>query len=112
MVTSLPPLLNPLFSKNSSGKVKSGRFQALFNACFRQCPVNYIETSISKQKGGYALFASHEYFGRYTFSIGGTSKVLEEWIDNNRNALHHAKIVRVGVRDKQDYGGSVWFNVE
>jgi len=41
MVTSLPPLLNPLFSKNSSGKVKSGRFQALFNACFRQCPVYY-----------------------------------------------------------------------
>ncbi|MCI0391005.1 MAG: hypothetical protein MOB07_19850 [Acidobacteria bacterium] len=74
--------------------------------------LNYIETSISKQKGGYALFASHEYFGRYTFSIGGNAKVVEEWIAKNRNALYHAKIVRVGVRDKQGYGGSIWFNIE
>lgn len=68
--------------------------------------LNYIEASLTKNKQGWALWADHPYFGRYTLSIGGTAKVIEKWINNNRDELTATGINRVGVRDSEGDGVS------
>lgn len=73
--------------------------------------LNFIDTKLTKVKGGYALWATHEYFSQFTFSIGGNGPLVSKWIDENHNTLSDAEIVRVGVMGRGSYAGSVWFDV-
>lgn len=73
--------------------------------------LNFIQTEIVKVKGGYALFAKHTYFNRYSFDIGDLSQNVSTWIAANRPDLEAAQIIRVGVKDAQGYSGSCWLNL-
>ncbi len=73
--------------------------------------LNYITTRTTKTKGGYALWARHEYFGAYTLSIGDTAKVIQMFIDATMPDLIKGKIVKVGVQSSAGYGGSSWLNI-
>lgn len=61
---------------------------------------------------GYTLWASHSYFSRCSLKIGPLAGEMEDWIDENGEALRAASVVRVGVMDADGYSGSVWFNVK
>ena len=73
--------------------------------------LNYIKTALSKHKGGFVLWGVHDYFSRYTFSIGDDAKVVSAWIARNRSHLEKAGIVRVGVQSQEGWGGSCWFDI-
>lgn len=49
--------------------------------------LNYIQSKTTKMKGGYALWATHEFFTQYSFSSGNDASVVQEWIDRNRASL-------------------------
>ncbi len=74
--------------------------------------LNFIRIKTTKIKGGYALWAQHEYFGQYTLSIGETAKVIQDWMGVNIGDLREAKIVRVGVMSAGGYGGYSYFDVD
>ena len=74
--------------------------------------LNFIQSKFTKIKGGYALWATHEYFSQYTFSIGPDAKVVQEWIGENRTELLDAEIVRVGVMGRGGFSSYAWFDVK
>jgi hypothetical protein len=73
--------------------------------------LNFIQSKFTKMKGGYALWATHEYFSQYTFSIGPDAKTVQEWIGENRTELLDAEIVRVGVMGRGGFAGNCYFDV-
>jgi hypothetical protein len=73
--------------------------------------LNFIQSKFTKIKGGYALWATHEYFSQYTFSIGPNAKIVQEWIGENRTELLDAEIVRVGVMGRGGFSGYTYFDV-
>jgi hypothetical protein len=74
--------------------------------------LNGIQTKLTPAKGGYALWATHEYFNRYTFSIGPAAPVVSAWIAAHREELLAARIVRVGVMGRDSYDGYCYFDVK
>lgn len=86
-----------------------GQYQDLLSEANPQ--LNFIQSKLTKMKGGYALWAVHDYFSRYTFSIGSDAKVVQAWIDENRTELHNAEIVRVGVMGRGGFASYCWFDV-
>jgi hypothetical protein len=42
--------------------------------------LNFIDSKLTKVKGGWALWATHEYFSRYTFTIGNNGPLGQRWI--------------------------------
>jgi len=42
--------------------------------------LNFIKKKITKVKGGYAIWAVHEFFGQFTLSMGGDAQVVKTWI--------------------------------
>ena len=73
--------------------------------------LNYIDAKLTKVKGGYALWATHEYFTQYTFSIGGTGPLVRMWIEKHSKELSDAEIVRVGVMGRGPYASWNYFDV-
>jgi hypothetical protein len=73
--------------------------------------LNYIGSKLTKVKGGYALWGTHEYFTRYTFTIGDTGPAVSKWIDEHRRALEDAGIVRVGVMGRGPFSSWNYFDL-
>jgi hypothetical protein len=73
--------------------------------------LNYIDAKLTKAKGGYALWATHEFFTQYTFSAGDDAPQVSAWIDRNREALGQAGIVRVGVMGRGPYASWSYFDL-
>lgn len=73
--------------------------------------LNYIKTKYTKTRGGYALWAVHTYYGRYSFDIGPLASEVRDWMSANYSDLEKAGVVRVGVMDAQGYSGSAWFDL-
>jgi len=74
--------------------------------------LNFIKQKTTKVKGGYAIWAVHEYFTSSTFSIGEDAKLAQAWISRNHAELKRAGIVRVGVQNTSGWLGSCWFEVQ
>lgn len=73
--------------------------------------LNFIKASITKTKHGYALWAVHSYFNRYSFKAGDDAHVVKQWIDKHREQLSKAEIHRVGLMDEDTSGGSCWYDL-
>ena len=73
--------------------------------------LNFIGSKITTVKGGYALWATHEYFSQYTFTIGNDAKVVQAWITSNEARLKEAGIVRVGVMGRGSYASWGYFDL-
>lgn len=73
--------------------------------------LNYVDVKIQKAGKGYAIFATHEYFTRYTMSAGPDAEVCEEFIQLTREELRAANIVRVGYWGRGPYSSGVWLDV-
>jgi hypothetical protein len=73
--------------------------------------LNYITAKLSKHKSGFALWGVHTYFSQYTFSIGDDAKVVSAWIEKNQTDLKKAGILRVGVKSRESWSGSCWFDL-
>ncbi len=73
--------------------------------------LNFIQSKLTKMKGGYALWGVHDYFSQFSFSIGPDGKLVEEWVGNNREKLLEAGIVRVGVMGRGGYSSWAYFDV-
>jgi len=73
--------------------------------------LNFIQSKFTKMKGGYALWAVHDYFSQYTFSIGPDAKIVQKWIEDNRMELVNAEIVRVGVMGRGGFASWAYFDV-
>jgi len=73
--------------------------------------LNFIKSKVTKTKGGYALWAVHDFFNQYSLSIGDDAKVISEWVAENREKLQDAQIVRIGLMGKGDYAGSSYFDL-
>lgn len=72
--------------------------------------LNFIKQKTTKIKGGYALWAVHEYFTANTFSIGDDAKLVQAWIARSRPELYRAGITRVGLQSARSYG-SCYFDL-
>jgi predicted nucleic acid-binding Zn ribbon protein len=73
--------------------------------------LNFIGSKLTKIKGGYALWATHEYFSQFTFSIGSDAKIVQSWISLNDTRLRDAGIVRVGVMGRGSYASWNYFDL-
>jgi hypothetical protein len=73
--------------------------------------MNFIGSKITKIKGGYALWATHEYFSQYTFALGDDAKFVQRWITDNEARLREAEIVRVGVMGRGSYASRNYFDL-
>lgn len=73
--------------------------------------MNFIGSKITKIKGGYALWATHEYFSQYTFALGDDAKLVQQWITDNEARLKKAEIVRVGVMGRGSYASWNYFDL-
>jgi hypothetical protein len=75
--------------------------------------LNAVRPKTTKTKGGYGLWATHEFFGRYTFSAGRQAQVIDQWVFANRVRLRQAEINQVGVMssDRPFGESSCWFDV-
>jgi hypothetical protein len=73
--------------------------------------LNGIQTKITKTKHVYALWATHEFFGRYTFSAGRQAHSVDQWIYKNRVRLQQAGLTRVGVMSSERFGELCWFDI-
>ena len=74
--------------------------------------LNYIQSKITKTKGGYALWATHEFFTQYSFSSGNDASVVQEWIGRNRGKLADAGIVRVGLMGRGGFASYCYFDIK
>lgn len=74
--------------------------------------LNFIDSKITKTKGGYALWATHDFFSQYSLSSGDDAKVIQEWIYRNQLRLEDAEVVRVGLMGRGPYSSWVYFNVK
>lgn len=74
--------------------------------------LNFIGRKITKVKGGYGLFLTHEYFTSSSFASGDEPRIIQTWINENATALHNAKIRRVGLMNKDNWLGACWLEVE
>lgn len=74
--------------------------------------LNYIGAKLTKINGGYALWATHEFFTQYTFSAGSEAREVNAWIDANRTELNEAGIIRVGVMGRGGFASSSWFDLK
>jgi hypothetical protein len=75
--------------------------------------LNGVGSKTTKTKGGYGIWATHEFFGRYTFSAGRQARVIDQWVFANRARLQQAEIKQVGVMssDRPFGDSSCWFDV-
>lgn len=73
--------------------------------------LNYVDVKIQKSGKGFAIYATHDYFTRYTMSAGSDAKVCEEFIQLTRDELAAAKIVRVGFWGTGPYSSGCWLEV-
>lgn len=69
--------------------------------------LNFIDFKITKAKGGFALWATHDFFSKYSLSSGDESAIIQEWLSRNGQKLADAGIVRVGLMGNGPY--SSWF---
>ena len=74
--------------------------------------LNFVESRITKIKGGYALWATHDFFSQYSLSSGDDAKVIQEWIYRNEQRLEDSEVVRVGLMGRGPYSSWVYFNVK
>lgn len=74
--------------------------------------LNYIDKKITKVKGGHALWATHDFFTRYTLSAGNDAHVISAWIDQHSGELREAGIVRVGVMGTGPYASWSHFDIK
>ena len=75
--------------------------------------LNAVGSKTTKTKRGYGLWATHEFFGRYTFSAGRQAHIIDQWVFANRIRLQQAEINQVGVMssDRPFGDSSCWFDV-
>lgn len=74
--------------------------------------LNFIGSKYTNLKGGFALWATHDFFSQYTFKIGDDAKIVSNWIDENYADLKRAKIVRVGVMGEGAYASWAYFDIK
>lgn len=74
--------------------------------------LNFVDSKITRTKGGFALWATHDFFSQYSLSSGNDAAVIQEWISRNREKLGDAGIVRVGLMGKGPYSSWVYFDVK
>ncbi|HEV2704947.1 MAG TPA: hypothetical protein VGV59_03425 [Pyrinomonadaceae bacterium] len=74
--------------------------------------LNFIGGKLTRTKGGYALWATHEFFSQYTFSAGDEARLVSDWMDRHRADLKASGIVRVGVMGEGPYASYVSFEVK
>lgn len=74
--------------------------------------LNFIESQLTKGKGGYQIWAVHTYFSQYSFSIGEDAKITSRWIVSNHENLVRAQIKTVGVKGEGPFRGSCWLTVD
>lgn len=67
---------------------------------------------VGKDRGGYALWATHEFFTQYSFSSGDDASLVQEWIVRNRDRLGDAEIVRVGLMGQGEFASWCYFDVK
>jgi hypothetical protein len=74
--------------------------------------LNYIQAKLAKSGKGYTLTARHEYFSSHTLKIGGDAKVISRWIDEHRDELVKAAIIRVGVYGEGPYSSGGYYDIK
>lgn len=74
--------------------------------------LNFIDSKITKTKGGYALWATHDFFSQYSLSTGDDAKVIQEWVYRNQQRLEDAEVARVGLMGRGPYSSWVYFDVK
>jgi hypothetical protein len=78
-------------------------YQALV---YRAYPAfNGIRVGLSEDLS--TLYASHSFFGKYSFDVGPQGPMIAQWIRRNKKALLASGITSVGVRCSEEYGGYV-----
>jgi hypothetical protein len=73
---------------------------------------NHVTAKTSKTKGGYTLYAYHEFFNEYEFSAGDFAHDVQKWIRENGAKLRKAGIVKVGVHGTGPYSSGVWYSTK
>lgn len=74
--------------------------------------LNYIGSKTTRMKGGYAIWATHEFFTRYTFSTGSDGPLTQRFIQDNWRDLERANVVRVGAMGTGPYSSYCWFDTK
>jgi hypothetical protein len=74
--------------------------------------LNFIKKKLVKTKGGYALWATHQFFSNYTFAVGNDAQIVWGWINANRAELKSVQIVKVGVMGEGPYSSYAGYKVD
>lgn len=70
--------------------------------------LHHIEVRIMGGGANAGLFGVHPFFSRISFDVGELARGVEQWMQDNHNALRRACIYRVGVMDKEDPSNRIW----
>lgn len=70
----------------------------------------HVKSKVSQVKGGYAIYAVHDFFTRHQFSIGKDTDIASAFIHANADDIKKLNIVRIGVQS--DRGESAWFDLK
>jgi hypothetical protein len=74
--------------------------------------LNFIKSKMTKEKNGYSLWLIHSMFTQSSFDVGDMAYVVNQWINENRNELYKASIVKVGLRNESGYLGTCWLEIK
>jgi hypothetical protein len=74
--------------------------------------LNFISSKTTRVKGGYAIWAVHEFFSQFTLSMGGDAKTAQAWISTNYSDLKKTQIRQVGFWGSGAYGSRCWLTIE
>lgn len=70
--------------------------------------LNFISSRVTKVKGGYAIWAVHEFFSQYTLSVGDDAKIASAWWPSNYEELRRTYVVQVGFWGSGAFGSRCW----
>lgn len=69
--------------------------------------LNYIRAEVR----GTALYCVHDFYNRYSLSVGPLAKSIEAFAEEWRAELLHAGVKRVGVYGRGEYASGAWFDI-
>lgn len=70
--------------------------------------LNYIQVEVR----GTALYCVHDFYNRYSLSIGPLAKAIEAFHGEWRAELLHAGVKRIGVYGKGEHASGAWFTID
>lgn len=71
-----------------------------------------VGSKLTELPGGYALWATHEYFNHQSLNLKEESTTVQRWIENHSQELKQARITRIGLMSARESLGASWYDIQ